>query len=815
MPQQTTTQQITTQHAGPTQPGHYPGFWRVILFVAIGIVLPVVALLTEAITHLSSESLFDPVPTPFHMALVAIVPLSNAWLLHALARGQTRHAGKVAWLNAVSIGIAFFYALLYLPITPLAVLGILWFGIGLLPLAPLLALITLFWGRRLLKRFLAQKQAASLPNVWRGMLFGSVLLVLLEVPTMATGVGLHMANSDTPAVQLQGIRWLRAVGNQEALLRRCYERTGTAFDPFSLLFNLGNGVSTEQARAVFYRVTGKGFNQFPAPKLRSRSTDFFAIDQEQGGEVVGSRTKGVALANSSINGSLDAQAGSAYLEWTMLFKNSANIQNEGRGQILLPPGAVVSRLTLWIDGEEREAAFGGRSEVRQAYEKVVRQRRDPVLVTTQGKDRILFQLFPIPPNGGEMKVRIGMTVPLTLPHLAQAQLQLPALLERNFDLVPGLKHQVWLEAKTELSGLPSEPAPAQAFAVRGAVEDGKLGRTLIQAARNSSNNVAWSRDPKASDGSVVVQHLQQQAAWQPKRVVLVLDGSLALRDIYKQLADALSHLPREIELGLVIAGDEVQAFLPEQTNPLTPATAMVHLKQFQFEGGRDNLAALQRAWDWALTKPGSAIVWVHGPQPILFNSPEVLNQMQQRRPQAVKLFQLEAVVGPNVLLEKIDIGPDLQRVATSANPGQDLQQLFRQWQHGAQQIVVKRERLAATANEVPRVAQTSDHIARLWAADEVSRLAQTAATRPAALELALRYQLVTSVSGAVVLETRAQYQDAGLEPVAAGSVPTIPEPETWLLIALVLVVLGWQYRHRVSSPHVTTYQPHPNRGAIK
>jgi len=45
------------------------------------------------------------------------------------------------------------------------------------------------------------------------------------------------------------------------------------------------------------------------------------------------------------------------------------------------------RLTLWIDGEEREAAFGGRSQVREAYQKVVPAPRDPVLVTTSGRTK--------------------------------------------------------------------------------------------------------------------------------------------------------------------------------------------------------------------------------------------------------------------------------------------------------------------------------------------------------------------------------------------------------------------------------------------
>lgn len=101
--------------------------------------------------------------------------------------------------------------------------------------------------------------------------------------------------------------------------------------------------------------------------------------------------------------------------WTLEFRNDGVPDRETRAQILLPPGGVVSRLTLWANGEEREAAFAGRSKVRAAYQEVaVQQRRDPVLVTTAGPDRVLIQCFPVPRNGGTMKVRLGITAPLLL-----------------------------------------------------------------------------------------------------------------------------------------------------------------------------------------------------------------------------------------------------------------------------------------------------------------------------------------------------------------------------------------------------------------
>ncbi len=75
------------------------------------------------------------------------------------------------------------------------------------------------------------------------------------------------------------------------------------------------------------------------------------------------------------------------------------------------------------------------------------------------------------------------------------------------------------------------------------------------------------------------------------------------------------------------------------------------------------------------------------------------------------------------------------------------------------------------------------HLARLRARDEVLRLA-AARKFNEAMHLAARYQLETAVIGAVVLETKAQYERAVLKPVEAATVPVVLEPETWMLMLL-------------------------------
>ncbi|MEJ7805538.1 MAG: VIT domain-containing protein, partial [Telluria sp.] len=195
---------------------------------------------------------------------------------------------------------------------------------------------------------------------------------------------------------------------------------------------------------------------------------------------VGGRVKGVTLVSSRMDGSLDASAALGYMEWTMAFQNASPMLQEGRAELALPPGAVVSRATLWINGEEREAAFGARSQVRAAYERVVKQNRDPLLVTTAGADRVLVQLFPIP-AGGEMKIRIGITAPMTTDGPNGVQLQLPAFSERNFELAPQLHHAVWFESATPLAGsaeLRTETGPGGLSAVRGMLAEPAPGQPL-------------------------------------------------------------------------------------------------------------------------------------------------------------------------------------------------------------------------------------------------------------------------------------------------------------------------------------------------
>lgn len=754
--------------------------------LVFGVILPLVAISFECVTGICAAVLFDPYPTIAHLLITILVPLTNLWLWMALRSAATLRIRAMAWASGAAIGISAFYGLLLLPFSPFAFIGLI-YAVGLIPLSPYLALWSTW---KLRKHAVAQAGVAMLPKPWVGALLAVAVLLVLSAPVLLTEVGLKMAVSDETDVQNRGLWLLRTGGSQEGILRACYGRTGGLGE----MYSFGGKVTPEQARRVYYQVFARPFNSVAPPKLyvgRARWSvieDDFAWDNGQAGDEVAGRVKGLSLAGSRQDVIIEPDSGTAYCEWTIEFKNVAPRQREARAQMLLPPGAVVSRLTLWISGEEREAAFGGRDQVKTAYKEVVTARRDPVLVTTSGPDRVLVQCFPVPPSGGTMKARIGITAPLQMAGLGEGLLRLPAFIERNFAMADSVSHSVWVDSRSELrAGNTNLLAGADSvgrFSLRGDLSDRELaGSAVITVKRRADAPQIWARDTRNADGTVVIQNLVTNTLPQPGMVVLVVDGAKHMETHRNAIARALATLPAQQKMALLLAHDGVHQLVLPDAQDATNA-AVNSLRRAQFSGGQDNAPALIRAWDLASQYKNGTVVWLHASQPEAFEGLEVLRQRFERRPGEVRLISLQADAGPNRVLEKLDGCAGVESLMRRGSIEQDLRLLFSGFA-GSSQLTFARERKPQPADTV-QSAEGSDHIVRLWAADEARRL-QAKRRVKEAMAVACTYQLVTPVSGAVVLETQEQFKKAGLEPAPASTVPMIPEPSS---LTLVLFAAG-------------------------
>jgi hypothetical protein len=269
---------------------------------------------------------------------------------------------------------------------------------------------------------------------------------------------------------------------------------------------------------------------------------------------------------------------------------------------------------------------------------------------------------------------------------------------------------------------------------------------------------------------------------------------------YPAIAEALSKLPPGTELTVLLAADGVDTICAARAGDAALYSRVAErLRKIKAVGGHDNVPALLRAWDLAAENPNGVIIWVHGRQPVLLDSAEELRQRFERRSGHPWLWEIQTQTGPNRVAEKLDGLQSVVAVPRLGGLSNDLARLFGSW--GNRSLQLARDRsgpvLPASASAGK---ETSSHLARLWARDEVLRLA-AARKFNEAMQLAARYQLVTPVSGAVVLESQAQYDRAGLKPVEAATVPVVPEPQTWVLMLLgsaVFVPKLLRRRRRVS-----------------
>ncbi len=753
----------------------------------LGVVLPALVLCLETMVSFCGSLIFDPIPTWWHVLLVALVPVLNAWLLAGApgSRGD-RWIGAAA---GVAIIISGFYALLFLPIIHISLLALIVVGMGILPLTPVMAGFA-SWriGRR--ARLLVDSLPRFKAGRWIGVTAAVLALLALEGPAVWTRMNLQAAAAGKDGGD--AVRRLRAFHSERTLLSACYESAGrnsptdlagwiaTGVEGVDMLFGEGSGgQDSATARDVFFRVTGKPFNSLRPPDTRARGMVGRAdplgemeFDNDLGGDQVAVRLKNLDLKESRFDGHVDSASEIGYGEWTMVFHNRSRNAQEARCQVRLPAGGHVSRLTLWVNGEPREAAFSTVSKVKAAYKEIaVVQRRDPVLVTAVGPDTVLVQCFPVPAQG-EMKIRFGVTAPLQ-----DGGWELPRIVERNFGAVAGLEHALWLQGDSDFT-----VTGGKSFTAARDGEGRSLSITLPQAvimdrglmlklaARGTGARPAvWCEDKfaKAEERYLIREprRVKREAA---AKVILVVDGSAPMAGWKEAAVAAL--------------GENVIAILADDAAVKVDAAA---LAEYRFTGGRDNEPALREAIRLSREHGGAPIVWLHGPQAAAVSRSERLLQLLERGSVKPVIHAVEAVPGPNRLVEVVyragiqTRGPKLSAGDTS------LKAYLAELLHGAEEDGWVWRRAAIRDGLEGK--EVWDQLARLWAAGAAENTRQPLGEAERS-SLAARYQLVTSVSGAVVLETAAQYKQHGLEPVdpdAAPQVPNVPEPS-----AVMLVLVG-------------------------
>lgn len=807
-------------------------------FFLLGVAWPTGTILFELLTRACTPVFFDPLPTILHILLALTVPLANALALW-VDRGPpsrlnpaVRAVRAAAWVSGSIYGLAFFFlsipALILSPFTvfmifsPSPAEGL----IAPATLGPLLGFLMLWRSSTKLKVVDSIQRGTQLTDQknghwkWVGAAICVALWGLAEGPMLITRGILEASNLANSSNKIEATQWLRRFGSERALRSICYLDegklgksgpiewivTGTADLLTDGPLTFGNASIAPQ---MYFRAYGRPFDSLPPPNSKKgiikvslnrrndENSDRGQVwDSGRGGDSIGPKMRGLSLSSSRLDWNVDEPSRLAYGEWTLEFQNDHTAPHEARCHMLLPPGAVVSRLTLWVNGEEREAAFAGKAQVKAAYRQVVTvEKRDPVMVNMIAPDCVMTQCFPVP-AAGKMKIRLGITTPMNPPQ--NGILEMPRIIERNFFLSSDLAHQVWVQTKNgfELStgekGTPQKEGP---HIWQGSIPNETMrGLTVKVPSTVSSSGKVWTLDKLATGPEKYLVRTPIDAIDSPHRKqIVIVDSSASVAPWKSKLKNVLLKRPKSVST-ILITRDE--GFVEIAASSLDTSW-----DQLKFEGGIDNRPALQRAATLASELGDDAeIVWIHGPQSFEFPGAEALEQFLERSASPLRIRSLQLESGRHLLLEKLfrytavhaatrHFSLDDEAFVNSFLKELESNQTFG-WNYS---------RSTSPPEGLETGTEVWDHLARYEANERVLR-GFKGTERPVAelAALAAQYQLVTPVSGAVVLETQAQYDRAGLKPIdpktAANFNGGAPEPSRILLVGAGMLFLLFRRR---------------------
>jgi hypothetical protein len=767
--------------------------------VTFGAILPGIGLLAYGIS-----SLFSAAPTNIpqelgKLALLVIVPLFNFGVWSALRRGYLARPRLAGVMNGFALGLSACWTAIWMKAVFFPASGV------SCKLGWMLLLCTspfLLFAAACLAMDLWHKTDANIKRITTTFSAMGIALSFLFVFTpMARGMfvqsQLDTARSGSLSRKTEAITTLRSVATEEDLRPWKFPIGGFALGEL-LIPNRGLAAPNQLDRDLYFKITGKSF--FDTGKNTSDAPSLETMIQNP---AVGDVVTGLSLTKSQIAGNINTETLSSSIDWTLTFHNSTSSAQESRCEIALPKGAVVSRATLWIDGEPRDGAFDASMKVRAAYENIVGQRRDPLLVTMSAPDHILVQSFPVP-VASEQKIRIGFKIPLETKDGKTCSMELPKLLSSNF--MQPKRHRVTLHSQNkpinDLAGVVATKKD-NGYELSGIIKTSdkskSIGTVIVQ--RTDLLREFATLDWFAKDARYIVARLQNVTTPAIKRVFVVVDGSASLKTELPQIKEAIESIPAGLKPMVFVAseknlqeqvavsesqGESVAEFETQNEEAAadkTPimmdkADALKALTPDVFVGGQENYKTLREALETAAEEPNCSVLWIHGPQPL---SPALGDSKALDLVNRVTLNDLQIGAGPNTALQKLkqeDVTnyvtcetvarkeDERKKLSTikSSSLADDVKVLATTWARGTKRLaLVKTYSQTKPKTKIFTDKASSAEVTCLWARDEVARLMSLSEGHQAKL-IGAKYRIVSPVTGAVILQTFEEYKSAGLDP---------------------------------------------------
>lgn len=738
--------------------------------VLFGIVMPVFAIVFGTI--LSFEGiwrlfLLHPVETLLEAAMVLVTPYANLKCWSSICYNDQRRPMRLGLLNGFSAGVSLLvfiiaaasFALQY-PLIDSAT------GVGhqiemaILALSAISSLVVSLFLTNTMRKSKITRDAKLRTVLYSAAGAGLALtsMMIAEARPTQIRVAESMALSDDLSEKETGLRILRSLNAEREIKMNCADSHTAGLAGMFLPLN------ADEERRLYFAATGKPYRDRQSTNMSLMSNDYLRR------HVVGPVVDGLSLHRSAIHGDLHPNTLSSSLNWTFVFKNKSYTAQQARAELALPEGAVISDLTLWIDGRPTSGAFSATDSARNASGENsdafngatwISDKADmPALITDLGRGRYLLQASPVP-GRGELKVSVSITEPIKIDAANKATLGIPHFIDSNFALAG--QHQLRLRSpqpmQSTLKSIKSDVTADGASTLSGDLAEADISNSTFSVRLAQPQSFQYSVAGDKYSGGYIVQERKERAVSAPKHLVVVVDASERMKKHCAEVVAALKKIPAEIKTSVLLAGDRDDA----KALPLEDALKV--LKEENFVGGQDNLHGIVAGAELAGESSGGAVMWIHGPQPG-FNDEMYIMAPYAVAPKFYELALDDCLTDANEFFKNHrEIGP-FTAVERGGPLQDDLESFFTKWVSGARQTYIDSHRVAqlpagALAIQSQLSIQENNEVAILQASTEVRKLIAQGKLTDAA-KLGIRYHIVTPVSGAAVMQRQA---------VSSGPVP--------------------------------------------
>ena len=731
-----------------------PNLWQIgagTMVMLLGVLLPALTICvgcTFSFEGIWRLTLLHPVETAIEGLLLLSVPIANYKAWSSLCHKDFRRPIRLGILNGVAIAVPAItlsvslasFTLSY-PLVDAVSQQSHSLSLALMGLVSGLSLLTGLYLTHSLRVAKQTRDARVRTVLYSLMGVGLTLLSFAGAESRSAyiRVAQSYALADDEEKRAIGLSRLREASPEKELKMVCADPHAAGLAGMFLPLDAG------AEKRLYFAATGKPYRDRQSTNMSLMSNDYLR------NHVVGAQIEGLSLHRSAIFGKVHPETLTSTLNWSFIFKNSTYMNQEARAEIAIPEGAVISDLTLWINGEAHRGAVGATENSNGSATSVVTlNHQSPAVITDLGRGRYLLQASPVP-GQGELKVQIAITEPLKLDGGNNASFGMPRFIDSNFALTG--QHELTIRSNEKMVSALKAIKPIVttdgANLLSGELNEDDISKTTFSVKLNSPVNFSAKliSDP-FSAGMKIKEEMTVRNTTAPRHLVVVVDSSQAMQSRIEEVIAAINKIPAQVKTTIMLAGDN------ETNQAYSREEGIQKLKSNKFGGGQDNLFALVKAAERAGESKGGAVLWIHGPQPG-YNDEMYLMAPYAAPPKFFEMALDDCLTDVNEFFKNHkEVGP-FAAIPRSGPLGDDLQSFLSKWQPGATETNMTLEQSTAS-NNIEAVTDTdaAREVAILKAADSVKELLARGVVLDAA-RLSVQYHIVTPVSGAVVLNNPA------------------------------------------------------------